>query len=120
MAGLQRAKGERWGRFVGVTSTVLTAAAGTTVWSTLQNQTDLATEWILSVVGAVVAVAVAIERVITRRYQDDAKVMDGLVQTFHGVHVDLLARASTCRNGHRVHRVRPAAPPGIAHRHAWR
>jgi hypothetical protein len=97
MAGLQRAKGERWSHVVGTTSTVVTAAAGTTVWATLQQQTDLAAQWILSVVSAVVVMAVGIERSMTKSYQDDAKVMDGLVETFHCLHVDLLAAASASR-----------------------
>lgn len=97
MAGLERAKGERWGRFVGLISTAVTTAAGTTVWTTLQGQTSLPTQWIVSIVGAVVVVAVAIERFITMKYHDDATVMDGLVKTFHSLHVDLLGAASACR-----------------------
>jgi hypothetical protein len=97
MAGLQRARGERWGRTTGMLSTVVTAAAGTTLWSALESGTSLATGWVVTLVGAVVAMAVALERFVTKGYQDDAKVMDGIVQTFHEVHVELLAAASTCR-----------------------
>lgn len=97
MAGLERAKGERWGRLTGLVSTVVTAAAGTALWSSLQSSTNLATGWVVTVVAAVVAVAVAIERSVTRRYQQDAKVMDEMVQTFHELHVRLLTAASTCR-----------------------
>ena len=97
MAGLERAKGERWGRSTGLVSTVVTAAAGTALWSSLQSSTNMATGWMVTVVAALVAVAVAVERSITRRYQDDAKVMDGMVQTFHDLHVQLLTAASTCR-----------------------
>lgn len=97
MAGLERAKGERWGRWTGLVSTVVTAAAGTALWSSLQSSTSMATGWVVTAVAAVVAVAVAIERSVTRRYQQDAKLMDEMVQTFHALHVQLLAAASSCR-----------------------
>jgi hypothetical protein len=97
MAGLERARAERWDRFSGLASTVITTAAGTSAWAYLHGQTQLATTWTVMIVTAGVAVAVAVERAVTQRLQDDRTQMDEVAGAFHPLHLDLMRAVSTCR-----------------------
>jgi len=97
MAGLERARAEGWDRFAGLASTVVTTAAGTSAWAYLHSQTDLAVTWTVMIVTAGVAVAVAVEKNVTQRFQDDRTQMDEVGRAFHPLHLDLMRAVSACR-----------------------
>lgn len=97
MAGLERARGERWTQVIAISATVLGAVTGAAAYTTLQAQTDLASQWIVTLVALSVAVVGALQTFMAKQVTANAAVMDDVAGVFHGLHIRLMAAVSACR-----------------------
>jgi hypothetical protein len=97
MAGLERARGERWTQVIAVSATVLGAVTGAAAYTTLQGQTDLASHWIVTLVALSVAVVGALQTFMAEQVRANAAAMDDVAGVFHDLHVRLMAAVSACR-----------------------
>jgi hypothetical protein len=97
MAGMERARGERWTHVIAISSTLLGAVTGAAAYTALQSQTDLASQWIVTIVAISVAVLGALQTFMTQQVTANAAAMDDVAGVFHGLHIRLMAAVSECR-----------------------
>ena len=97
MAGMERARGERWIHLIAVSATLLGAVTGASTYTALQAQTDLASQWIVTIVALSVAVLGALQTFMTKQVTANAAAMDDVAGVFHDLHIRLMAAVSECR-----------------------